>query len=660
MEKQTNEGISSRIAAVLRRTDAPLIGHVLPEGIELKGLLGGGATSDTYLGEKKDASPRYFAIKIFKPWVLRTPGESERIEREVTTMKEILHENLMRVYGFGIDESTHVPLVYLLNEYLDGPSLRTFLEGYKSLKPYLIADLMAQLCAGVARLHAHGIIHRDIKPENIIITTSQDGKNLLKLLDFGVIRSLTDKELTETDFFLGTVRYAAPEWIQGKGDSQALDLYSIGVVLYRIVTGKEPYLELGKNRAKLEYAILSKTGLFSTTLAPLLELSDAEHEWAEFFRLLGVWLMQYDASTRPSINETQGIFSEGINGKWWKLKISTDFLGWINSANFALRFPDDLFWRNEQQGKYRKEGEMIRNYLRPGHAILGQDCIEAFRTKIYGGLVSEIANFVATGRFSRTDISEIIEGLFSELRMDKGLENPFGHSVARPLTWDGLLIKWFEDYGFFDYVNNNVLNETAQSLVEPIVIRFENEYSTGSNLFAVVFPKVKSARWSGDDDIIPDWDWYFDYVEAAECCVRASKFCLTTWLEEFFLARAIAYYGESVQADGYSFDSNADSVLNRSNDIERGQWLTREKRVERSRKWYERRDSYIRDTIRELEGELQTRVNKNKHPLPVIEKSHSDGSEKLLQKTTLGVTGQFKFVPKMEEGLIVGLTFQSN
>ena len=87
-------------------------------------------------------------------------------------MKEISHKNLMRVYGFGIDDSMQIPLVYLLNEYLDRPSLRTFLEDRKSLTPESIADLMAQLCDGAANLHAKGIIHRDIKPENIIVTTS--------------------------------------------------------------------------------------------------------------------------------------------------------------------------------------------------------------------------------------------------------------------------------------------------------------------------------------------------------------------------------------------------------------------------------------------------------------------------------------------------------
>lgn len=635
MGAASEERISARIAEAIKQADAPLIGHTLPEGINLIGLLGSGASADTYLGENEKSRPRYFAVKIFKPWILRTQGESERIEIEVMTMQRISHRNLMKVYGFGIDESLHVPLVYLLNEFLDGPMLPNFLKDNDRIEANVISDLMGQLCEGLAHLHANRIVHRDIKPENIIII-SENGHHFLKILDFGVIKALDDKELTETDYFLGTIRYAAPEWIQGKGDSPSLDAYSVGAILYRVLHREDPFADIGNNRARIEYAILSGKRLFSTTSASVMELKDKDSEWAEFFRFMGVWLTQQDESARPTdISETAITFSEGIEGNWWKSKVADDFLVFVNSPDFHLRSPKELSFSG---GTYRSEGSLIRHLVSRG--VLNLECVEALRQRVFERLLNEIANFVSEGMFKRTDVGEIIEDLFSELRMDRALESPFAQAVAKPQTWDVLMHTWFADYGFFDYGDRRIY----ELLSNPIRMRLEEEFSNGGPLFAAVLPAI--SRACVDTESPPyDWDWYYSYVEAADCCLRASRLCLANWLEEFFIARAIAYYKASLGADGYGCESN---------------WSHPEEETrDRVKRRMDRHEKYIREMIDKLERVLLSMVIANHHPLPIVEKDHWDG-ERLQEKTVVtDGSEQRRFVPKMKDNFIVGMEFNS-
>jgi serine/threonine-protein kinase len=178
---------------------------------------------------------RTVAIKALKPSIAMDSGFAKRFEREAHFMASLQHENILHVHDFVKDRGT----MFIVMEYVQGTDLYDLLE----ITPRLPVDIAAIIALQVSRAldyaHFRGIIHRDIKPANIMI--SQQGE--VKLMDFGIARDDRLTDLTETGTGLGTPSYMSPEQILGDKLDFRSDVFSVGIVLYQMVTGRKPFVE---------------------------------------------------------------------------------------------------------------------------------------------------------------------------------------------------------------------------------------------------------------------------------------------------------------------------------------------------------------------------------------------------------------------------------
>ena len=217
-----------------------LEGRIIDAAIQLKKFLGCGAAGDVYsaitlkpIDNIQQGSS--VAVKIYKPQILNFLNQRQRIEREFHVGYSQSHPNLMKTYHLGFDDINGEISPYLLMELLEGMTLREYVKMHYPLSENQIISLFQQLCSADLCLHKAGLVHRDIKPENIMILNN--GK--LKLMDLGVLQDPKDTPLTASDQFLGTIRYAAPEYLFKLNASEKSDAYSVGAVLYFMIYGQD-------------------------------------------------------------------------------------------------------------------------------------------------------------------------------------------------------------------------------------------------------------------------------------------------------------------------------------------------------------------------------------------------------------------------------------
>jgi eukaryotic-like serine/threonine-protein kinase len=178
------------------------------------------------------ALARTVAIKSLHVWFAEDEEQLERFRHEAWTASRLHHPHIVGVYESG--GWTCAP--YIVMEYVAGRSLRSLIRDATTVLAARAMDLTEQLLHAVRYIHAHGIIHRDLKPENAIVAT--DGQ--LKLTDFGIAQRF-ECDLTQTGVLIGTAQYLSPEQIEGEPATVASDLYSIGVILYELLTGQTPF-----------------------------------------------------------------------------------------------------------------------------------------------------------------------------------------------------------------------------------------------------------------------------------------------------------------------------------------------------------------------------------------------------------------------------------
>jgi len=165
-----------------------------------------------------------------------------RFEREARVCAKLRNEHIARVHDVGIWQSK-VP--FMVMEYLEGVDLRRLLRDGTKLPIEQAVEYVVQICDGLAEAHAQGIVHRDLKPPNIFITRRPDGTELVKVLDFGISKWTTPDdevgELTKTGVMLGSPKYMSPEQLNGGAIDARADIWSIGAILYQMLTGRPPY-----------------------------------------------------------------------------------------------------------------------------------------------------------------------------------------------------------------------------------------------------------------------------------------------------------------------------------------------------------------------------------------------------------------------------------
>jgi len=173
------------------------------------------------------------ALKLIKPEIAADKRIVERFRNEIKIARKITHKNVCRMHDLNEDGQT----LYLTMEYVRGEDLKSLIRRTKHLAPGTAVSIVLQIAEGLAEAHKLGIIHRDLKPQNIMI----DKEGNAKIMDFGIARSLQTQGLTGEKAIIGTPEYMSPEQIEGKETDPRSDIYSLGVILYEMLTGRVPF-----------------------------------------------------------------------------------------------------------------------------------------------------------------------------------------------------------------------------------------------------------------------------------------------------------------------------------------------------------------------------------------------------------------------------------
>src|SRR5919204_4758585 len=215
------------------RPGAAMIGALIAERYELQELVGTGGMSSVYRAHDRQLE-RLVALKLLHDRYLGDEDAVERFKREARSAAALSHPNIVTV----IDRGEHEGRPFIVFEYVVGQSLKQRIVEQGPMPVPEALRLALQIGGALAFAHEHGLVHRDVKPQNVLV--SDDG--LAKMTDFGIARSLDVKRgLTQTGTVLGTSEYIAPEQAQGAGVDERTDVYSLGVVLYELLTGTVPF-----------------------------------------------------------------------------------------------------------------------------------------------------------------------------------------------------------------------------------------------------------------------------------------------------------------------------------------------------------------------------------------------------------------------------------
>ena len=204
--------------------------------------LGEGGMGAVYLA-RQNAIDQSVALKVLHAKAAESDEIVQRFHREAKVISMLTHPNIVRVFIFG---RTQDDLLYLVMEYVQGRELRARLEEQGTIEELLAIKIMKQTCSALAEAHDLGIIHRDLKPDNILLTEFRGEKNFVKILDFGIAKikhpdGQPDQKLTQAGIVYGTPEYLSPEQAQALDLDQRTDIYSLGCILYELLTGRVPF-----------------------------------------------------------------------------------------------------------------------------------------------------------------------------------------------------------------------------------------------------------------------------------------------------------------------------------------------------------------------------------------------------------------------------------
>ncbi|MFC5471923.1 Stk1 family PASTA domain-containing Ser/Thr kinase [Cohnella suwonensis] len=210
-----------------------MIGHTLGGRYELLARVGGGGMALVY--KAKDLLlNRYVAVKVLRQQFTHDDDFVKRFRREAQAAASLSHPNIVSIYDVGHVEDTH----YIVMEFIDGSNLNEIIRDRAPLQPAEAVRVASQICDALEHAHHNQIIHRDIKPHNILI--GNNGR--VKVTDFGIARAVTSSTITQTGSVIGSVHYFSPEHAKGVATGEKSDLYSLGIVLYQMMTGRLPFL----------------------------------------------------------------------------------------------------------------------------------------------------------------------------------------------------------------------------------------------------------------------------------------------------------------------------------------------------------------------------------------------------------------------------------
>lgn len=270
-------------------------------GYDLVEELGAGAMGSVYLGRKDGER---VAIKIIHERLQASGDLMDRFVREARAGRRVRHPNVVRTYEAGSESIDGKTRHYLVMEYVEGKDLRELLDDLEDVPEALLREIARQTAAGLEAIHAAGVIHRDLKPENVLITEA----NEIRIMDLGVAKLLdATVALTREGQFTGTVLYASPEQFHDEEVGASSDLYALGVLLYELATGRNPFFRrdpVAVIQAHLEH-VPPPANDVNPDLSPFL---------AEVMRTLLAKKVEDRIETAA---ELRMVFDEAESSRWW-------------------------------------------------------------------------------------------------------------------------------------------------------------------------------------------------------------------------------------------------------------------------------------------------------------------------------------------------------
>ena len=207
-------------------------GQLINDRYEIVKLIGEGGMANVYLASDTILD-RKVAVKVLRGDLSGDDKFVRRFQREALAASSLSHPNIVEIYDVGEDDGNF----YIVMEYIEGKTLKQLIKRRGVLSLPETIDIMLQLCDALKCAHDSYIIHRDIKPQNIMIKES----GLVKITDFGIAMALNSAELTQTNSVMGSVHYLPPEQASGKGSTIRSDIYSLGILMFEMLTGKMPF-----------------------------------------------------------------------------------------------------------------------------------------------------------------------------------------------------------------------------------------------------------------------------------------------------------------------------------------------------------------------------------------------------------------------------------
>ncbi len=249
-------------------TTDPTKARMLGDRYEIGEVIGRGGMAEVHEGRDLRLGRRV-AVKILRPDLAKDPTFQARFRREAQSAAALNHPNIVAVYDTGEDvltspdgERTVVP--YIVMEYVDGMTLRQLLASGRRLLPERALEITGGVLAALDYAHRHGIVHRDIKPANVMLTRTGE----VKVMDFGIARAINDvgTTMTAASAVMGTAQYLSPEQARGEVVDARSDLYSTGVLLYELLTGRPPFR--GDSPVSIAYQHVSEMPLPPSQVDP--------------------------------------------------------------------------------------------------------------------------------------------------------------------------------------------------------------------------------------------------------------------------------------------------------------------------------------------------------------------------------------------------------
>jgi serine/threonine protein kinase/tetratricopeptide (TPR) repeat protein len=307
--------------------------------------LGAGGMGKVYAAVLEGRSPGLaegtpVALKVVHPHLLKTPGFFKRFLREAEIGRSVLHENVVRTF----DCDALGGQMYLVMEYVEGQTLRELADEVERVPEELCRHIGREVAKGLAAIHAAGAIHRDMKPENVLITR----EHVVKVMDLGLARlSAEALRLSQTGTFVGTLHYAAPECFSGDGQDvdQRADLHALGLILYELACGVNPYAGDGVAQVlkKVVHDPPQRLGERNPQLSPFYE------------EVVHILLAKQPGERFTTADELLRVLEDGEASAWWRTK-STAIRAVTHQPLRRIRIPRETAVYGREQDIARLRG----------------------------------------------------------------------------------------------------------------------------------------------------------------------------------------------------------------------------------------------------------------------------------------------------------------